>query len=409
MRCPSRALAILAVLLLASATAARAHDVVVEQVVGVTVRPQGDRLLVHLHVPVTALPGANLPHRPDGTLDTAALGGLLDVVAGDISRNLNPWQDESPLPAPAASASLTADLAAVEIDLTYTTGGAAGPFSARLNAFTGTRLAPVRTDVSYAPPSGPAQTMTIRGEAVRVSFDPASVGVIRDFMARALRNVLDGGDQLLFLACLLLPMRRLRYAGAAFAAMLAGQALAIAGSVLAPGVTSSALAPAALVGSSAVVIAALQPVVQARLRWVLALAAAFGVLNGLAFGGTLAGARQFAGSHAGLAILTFLAIVLAGEIWLAAIGRGVRVWVDGLGAPDRMLTFLAAALIVHAALHRIVDRAAALAAATGFGALEAMAWLSVGWAAVLVVVAASEALRQRTTGVPASAAGPAQA
>ena len=409
MRCPRRALAILAALCITPATVARAHDVVVEQVVGVTVRPQGDRLLVHLQVPVTALPGANLPHQPDGTIDSAALEGLLDIVAGDIARNLDLRQGESPLPAPAASASLTADRTSLEIDLTYATGGAAGPFSARLNAFSGTPLAPVRTDVSYAPPSGPAQTMAIRGEPARVAFDPATVGVIRDFMARALRNVLDGGDQLLFLACLLLPMARLRDAASAIVAMLAGQALAIVASVLAPGLASSVLAPAALVGSSAVVIAALQPVVKARLRSVLALAAAFGVLSGLGFGSTLAGARQFAGSHGGIAILTFLAIVLAGEIWLGAIGRGVRVWVDRLGAPDRMFTFLAAALIVHTALHRIVDRAAALAAATGFGALEAMAWLSVGWAAVLVVAALAEAVRQRTAAIPTSAAGPAQA
>jgi hypothetical protein len=372
-----------------------AHDVIVDQVVAMRVQPRNGQLLVHLHVPATALGDAKLPLRDDGTLDPAA-DRQIDVVAADIARNLDIWRDGAPFAVPTVSAAIASDRKAIDVDLVYALAGEASGLSARLNTFTGTPLNPVRTDVAYVGASGAPLTLSVKGAPARVAFDPGALDVVQDFLGRALRVLLDGGNHLLFFACLLLPALRLRGAAAAFAAVIGGQVAGMLTALaLSPGRAGSVLPAAALIAASAVAIAALQAIVSSRRQWILLLAGLFGVLNGLAFGGTLAAARQFGGAHTGIALATFVLVVAAGEAWLGAIAWATRVWLDGRGAPDRMLTLLAGALIIHTAVHRVADRATVLSQTTGFGAAEAMAWLTVGWAVVMLAIALIEAFRQR--------------
>ena len=66
--------------------------------------------------------------------------------------------------------------------------------------------------------------MSVTGPAARVMFDPPSRRGARQFAIRGLRTLFDGGDHLLFLACLLLPIRRARSLFALIAAVMLGQA-----------------------------------------------------------------------------------------------------------------------------------------------------------------------------------------
>jgi hypothetical protein len=244
--------------------------------------------------------------------------------------------------------------------------------------------------VRYRLASGRDQTISVTGPPVRVGFDPDAADVLQQFAARGLRALLGGGDHLLFLVCVLLPLRRAGSAAALFAAAAAGQALTMAIGAGAAPPAAAWLAWAAMIAASAVVIAALQTVVSSRLRWVTALAFAFGVMNGAAFADVLAQAGQFAGSHRVMAAAAFGAVALLGELWLGALAWATRIWLDRRGVSDRAFATIAAVVIAHSAIHRVVERGSGLATLGSITAERALVWLTVGWAGIMLLVAATE-------------------
>jgi hypothetical protein len=372
-----------------------AHDVIVDQVVEMLVEPHGDQLLVHLHVPVTVIGDANLPRLANRALDLTKIGDALPVVAADIARNLDVQQGDDVLADPVATARVGADRASIDIDLRYAVSADTAGFSARLNAFR-SNDGPVRTDVRYRLPSGSEHAISVAGPPARVTFDPGVRNVLQQFIARGVRALLDGGDHLLFLLCVLLPVRRARSAAALFAACALGQAIAMVISVLRPAMTAETLTALAMIAASMVVIAALQNVVRARLRRVVPLAFAFGALNGFAFGDALTRSEQFAGSHVSIAVAAFFVVALAGELWLGVLVWATRTWLDERGMPERVVSILASAVIAHSAIHRVVDRGGILAQAGSFGAERALVWLTLGWACVMMLVALANAMSGRT-------------
>jgi hypothetical protein len=372
-----------------------AHEVIVDQVVDVVVMPNGTQLIVRLHVPVTVIGDANLPRLSNRLLDVTRIADALPIVAADIARNLDVQQGDEVLPDPVATARVGADRASIDVELTYPFSIDARGLSARLNAFR-SNDGPVRTNLRYlTPPSGPEHHFSITGPSVRVAFDPHPTEVLQQFVARGVRALLDGGDHLLFLACLLLPVRRGRSVAALFAAGALGQTIAIALSVGRPPVTAESLTALATIAASMVVVAALQNVVRAHLRWVVPLAFAFGVLNGFAFGDAIVSTEQFAGDHTSIAVAAFGTVVLLGELWLGVLAWATRTWLNERGVPERAVSILASVIIAHSAMHRVLDRGQILARAGVFGAERALVWLTLGWACVMMLVALANVVSGR--------------
>jgi hypothetical protein len=218
---------------------------------------------------------------------------------------------------------------------------------------------------------------------------------VQQVIARALQAVSDGGDHLLFLCGLVVAVRRARTAARVFAALVAGQAVTLVGAAIAPATTAPWLPAIAMVAASTIVIAALQNIVGSRLAWIAPLAIAFGVLNGFTFGSTLVAAQQFAGSHPGTALVTFLVVVMAAELWWGALMWATRIWLDGLGLSERIVTVLASALLAHSAVHRVVDRGQVVAQSGSSAGEHAVVWLTLAWACAIALVAVVEAWRGR--------------
>ncbi len=377
-----RLLATLAVIALVSPVMpVSAHDIVVEQIVLISVEQQADQLFIRLHVPVSVFGNAALPPP--------------EAVAADVARNLDVRVAGASLPDPIANARLASDRASLDIDLLYASRVDAPGVSARLNVFAAGQR-PVRAVVRHRLASGREQTISVTGQPVRVTFDPDTRDVLRDFAARGLRALLGGGDHLLFLLCVLLTARHGRSAVALFGAAALGQTIAAAITLTAPALTADALTAFAMVAASMVVIAALQAIVHAQLRWTLALAFAFGALNGFAFGNTLAASAPFAGSHVSVGVAAFGSIALLGEFWFGAIAWATRTWMDERGVPERFVTILGSLLIAHTALHLAMDRGSVLAESGSFGGERALVWLTFGWACVMLIIALFNFVRGRT-------------
>ena len=378
--------------LLGSATI-KAHGVV-EQVVDIVIQRRGDRLLVRLHVPATVVADARLPQLDDGTLDTNAIDEPLRILGSHIARNLDIQQADDALMAPATIPTVNTDRKSVDVDLTYSIDAGTSGISARLNAFQAVGQ-PVRTNARFQPSPGREYVVSVTGAPVRVLFDPDALETVQQFIARGLQAVFDGGDHLLFLFGLVLAVRRAKTAASLFAAMMAGHAVAVVSSFVWPATTGAWLPALAMVGASTIVIAALQNIVGSRLEWIGPLAIAFSVLNGFTFGNTLVVAQQFAGSHREIALVTFLVVVMAGQLWWAALMWATRTWLDGLGVPQRIVTIVASGLLAHSAVHRVVDRGQAVAQAGSFAAVHALELLTLGWVCVVALAIAVEAFRHR--------------
>jgi hypothetical protein len=394
-----RSLALVVAGVICASALVRSHEVPVEQVVEMTVQPQGDRLSVRAHIPATLLASAKLPRLADGTLD-AASDAPLRMVAADAARNLDVWQDETALTAPEMTARTGADRVSVDVDLLYATNSGAAPFSARLNAFEGAPLQPARTIVRYVPPGGAAQTISVTGPPARVVFDPGVFDVAGQFVTRALTAVLTAGDHLLWLVCLLLPFRDAARTSRLVGSMVAAQSVAILLFAFAPAAASSIAPVASTIAASALVMAALQNIVRAREHWVIALTASFGLLNGLTFGGVLAAERQFGGSHQAIVLATFVLSVALGQLWVAAVFWAARAWIAKSGMPDRVAIIAASALVAHTGIHRMLDRGHALVQDGGFVGARMLLWLTLSWAFVMLLIAIGELIKERRGAVP---------
>jgi hypothetical protein len=360
-----------------------AHEVPVEQRIDMSMQRQGDRLVVRMRLPAALLGDAPI-----------------QVAAADAARNLDVRQDDASLPTPALSAVTGTDRVWTDIELTYRINANGEGISARLNVFRTPPMQPVRTTVTYLPPNGRAQVISIAGPAARVHFDPGLLDTVQDFVGRALRSVLTVGDHLLLLACLLMPTRSARDAARLFGAFAAGQAIGMTAFGLPAGTTPLLTQVASLVAASAVVVAAVQNMAGARYLLVAALSAGVGGLSGVAFGDVFAAARQFAGAHHAAAFSVFMAFVVAGEFWIGAVMWAARAWLDRRGAPQWAFTIVASAFIAHSAIHEVLDRGQALAA-EGAVAIDAVFWVTMAWAIVMLGVAIAEWLRRQ--GIPGRA------
>ena len=374
-----------------------AHEVVVEQMVEMTLAPRGDRLVVSLHVPVAVAGDPALPGLLRGS-DEAAIQDRLRVVASGIAHALDVRQDNLALPDPAITVRRAADRGSLDLELQYALPRGAAGVSARLNTFSA-KDGPVRTRARFQPAAGAEQIVSVAGPAARVAFDPSLADALPAFAVRGLRALFDAGDQLLFLTCLVLPMRRGRSLVRLFAAAAIAQGAVLGLYAASPAVMIAWLPAATLVGASAIAIAALQNIANARMRWVRSLTVVFGALNGWALGDAANSSAQFAGSHQAIALLTFGAVVLLGELWLGALAWAVRSWLDDRGLPERITCLLGSAIVAHTAVHRVVERSQLLTPDGWFGGEHALVWLTVGWVVAILVVAASNAI----SGLPAQA------
>jgi hypothetical protein len=363
-----------------------AHDVVVEQVVTIVVSAQNDRLLAQVHVPVSLLDNARLPRRDDGTVDRAASDSLLPIVAADVARNLDFKRGDASLRATGLTAHLASDARSIDVELSYALTGPPIELSARLNAFEGTPLQPPRTDVTLRMPSGPPQHLSIAGPPTRVALDPGSGDVVRQFAARALDATLAGGDYLLFLICLLLPARTARGSGQLVAIVLGAQTIGLLVSATTP-VSGASRAAVEMVAWSAVAAAALCGIAGASARVFASVGVVFGLLSGVGLGATLGGVAQFSGSHAVLALRTFVFVAIVAELWLAAVMLATRQWLASVVAHPQAVTIVAAALVAHAAVHRVLDRGRDLEQSGSFVAGHAVSLVILAWTVAMVVVA----------------------
>ncbi len=425
-----RLVCVLLVLLLASPPL-RAHEIPQRVAIRGFVEQQGTTLRLMLRVPLEAMRDTDFPLRDDGSLDLVRARTLLPEAAQVWLVNaITLTADGRTLPAPritgtrlalpadrsfdglaTARASFTTPPLESEIiqwqqvlfdvALEYTLPSATATLVLRPDLATlGIRTTSVLHVVDA---EGGARTLTYDGNPGAVALDPAWYQTFAQFVRTGFGHILGGFDHLLFVFCLVLPVRRWRALITIVTAFTLAHSLTLAAAVL--GFTPGALWFPPLVEvliAASIVWLAIENVVlpdeRLTARWPVAFG--FGLVHGFGFSFALADTLQFAGGNLASALLAFNVGVELGQLTVLAAALPL-LWVvrryAGAGR-ERLVTIVGSVIVAHSAWHWMVERGTALAAhrdALAWPALDARFALGAMRAALLVAVALAVALAMR--------------
>ena len=379
-----------------------AHEIPASVQVQAFLRPAGERLQLLLRIPLVSIRDVNFPMLDAVLLDVAKVGALLpdaartwvlpaihirehDRVLGDpVIRALRVSlpSDRSfadfdtalahfqapPLPANAGvplietwfdlllEYPITSDRARFSID----------PQFARF----GLRVA---TTLRFQLPDAPERAFHFAGNPGLVRLDPRWHQAAWRFIREGFAHILDGIDHLLFLFCLVLPIRRLGQLILTVTAFTVAHSITLASAAF--GWAPDALWFPPLVETAiaaSIVYMALENIVFAARgggdaasapglghRWIVAFA--FGLVHGFGFSFALQETLQFAGSHLVTSLVSFNVGVELGQILVLLILLPILTLAFRYVISAKIGIIIASALVAHTAWHWMIERGATLA------------------------------------------------
>jgi hypothetical protein len=251
--------------------------------------------------------------------------------------------------------------ALLDVSLEYPISSAASRFSihpalAHLGVRTSTLL-------RFSTLDGAERAFRYDGDPGIVRLDPRWHQAALGFARRGLTHILGGVDHLLFVLCLVIPLRRLRPLVGVVTAFTVAHSITLAASVTGFAPDAAWFPPLieVLVAVS-ILYMALENVIGAgvKRRWMLAFG--FGLVHGFAFSFTLRDSMQFAGSHLATSLLAFNVGVEAGQILVLLVAAPVLAFLFRRAVPEKMGTIVLSALVAHTAWHWMLERGTALRA-----------------------------------------------
>jgi HupE / UreJ protein len=408
-----------AALLLWMPAPAAAHDIPVSVVVQGFVRPQGDRLRLIVRVPLGAMRDVVFPLRGDGLLDLPrADPALRDAAMLWLAKDIAVYEGDRPLGSPSLAGvrvSLPSDrsFATFESAMAGVTGP---PLPADTTIYWNQALLdvlfeyPVQSDRStfsirptlarlgvrvvtvlrYQPPAGAERAFELVGDPGLVRMDPRWHQAAWRFVQLGFFHILDGTDHLLFLFCLVIPVRRFRALVLVVTAFTVAHSMTLIASAfdLAPGGLWFPPLVETLIAVSILYMALenIAGVMSIQRRWLLAFA--FGLVHGFGFSFALRDTLQFAGSHLITSLLSFNVGVEIGQLVVLAVLVPALQILFRYVVAERMGTIILSALVAHTAWHWTADRWAVLRQFEGPAFSVFAMGTAVRWLMALVIFAA---------------------
>lgn len=419
---------VLTMLAIVPALPAFAHDIPFDVRVQAFVKPEGRHLLILLRVPLGAMNEVDMPLRGPGYLDLTRADTALRVAAELwFADNLSLFEGGSLLPRPTlamARVSLASDRSFASWDeaMAHLRGPPipAGtdlywkaqnfdllldvPIASDRSRFSiEPRLArmglKVVTTLIYLPPGGAERAFELHGNPGLVHLDPRWHQAALRFVGAGFFHILDGTDHLLFIACLVIPFRRLRPLVVIATAFTVAHSLTLAAAVLGLAPQGLWFPPLVeLLIAASIVAMALENFVGTtmRRRWIAAFA--FGLVHGFGFAFALRETLQFAGAHLATALLSFNVGVELGQlavllVLVPTLNVLRRAW------PNRAVVIVLSALVAHTGWHWMAERWDALRqfpmpAVDAAALASVLRWLMAALAAALAVWLADRFVRR---------------
>jgi hypothetical protein len=377
-------------LVIAASVPGIAHEIPNAIIVQAFLKPEGDRLRFLVRVPLQAMTDIDVPQRAQGYFDLArAEEALRAATTVWIAQEVALYEEDTRLPVPdvvAVRVSLPSDqsfrtyataLAHIEgpplpeeTDLYWEQGVMDAwleyPIASETSRFAiDPGLRPLAQRVTIAMqllmPDGQVRVFELHDDPGRVLLDPRWGQAAARFVQSGFVHILDGIDHLLFLLCLVIPIRRAWTLVGVVTAFTAAHSVTLIASAygLAPGALWFPPLVETLIATS-IVYMALENIVGASLtrRWLMTFA--FGLVHGFGFSFVLRDTLQFAGAHVLTSLLAFNVGVELGQlVVLAAIVPALHLLFRFVVA-ERMGTIILSVLVAHTAWHWMTERGSQL-------------------------------------------------
>ena len=348
-------------------------------------RPAPGKLQILLRVPLQAVRDVQFPEQPGGFLDIEKLTPLLPAAAKvTLLDSLDLYEGDAKL-APAQVRATQISLAA---DRSFETFAQALAHTQQTKPANAERLlwnqvhfdvlaeTPIRdqrspfairarldhlasrvgTALRFELPGGISRAYQWSTDPGIVPLDPSWTQAARGFIALGVEHILSGADHLLFLLCLIIPVRRIRELIWVITAFTLAHSLTLIAAAYqwAPQALWFPPLIETLIAASIFYMAienVWSPAHTDR-RWMLAFA--FGLIHGCGFSFALHESMQFAGSHLLLSLLSFNIGVELGQLAVLIVAVPLLGWL--LRRAERTGVIILSTLVAHTAWHWMAER-----------------------------------------------------
>lgn len=369
---------------------AQAHDIPSRVTVYVFVKPEGNQLNVLLRVPMEALGEIVFPTRGPGYLVISEADfELQDAARVYITESINFFENgvaledkalervRVSLPSNRSFSSYEEAYANImspplgddvnlfwrqgllDMHVTYRIDSAEADFS--VDPQLGTLSDQTTTVLRFLPTGGGERVFNYLGNPGEVLLDPRWFQAVYRFVAMGFTHILEGLDHLLFLFCLVIPLRSIRGLIPVVTSFTVAHSITLIGSAfgLSPGTLWFPPLIETLIALS-IVYMAFENIVGARLshRWIVTFG--FGLVHGFGFAFLFSDTLQFAGGHLFSSLLAFNVGVELGQLMILLLVIPLLNLLFKFVVAERIGTILLSALIAHSAWHWMMDRGSLL-------------------------------------------------
>lgn len=402
-------------------TLANAHDIPSRVTVHAFVKPEGNQLTALIRVPMEAFGEIVFPLRGPGYLVFSEAQGDLDeaarvyitesihfyengeeltekeLVATRVSlpsnRSFTDFEsalDNLNSPTLDDSVDLFWRQGVLDVLVTYPIQSEDSDFAVEPEL--GTLSSETTTVLRFLVPNGAERVFNFQGNPGYVELDPRWHQAAFRFVAMGFDHILEGTDHLLFLFCLVIPLRSIRMLIPVVTSFTVAHSITLISSAFGMAPNSLWFPPLieTLIALS-IVYMAFENIVGAKLehRWMVTFG--FGLIHGFGFSFLFSETLQFAGGHLFSSLLAFNIGVELGQILVLLLVIPILNLLFKYFVEERIGCILLSALLAHSAWHWMLDRGGQLSQFQyQWPALDAAFFASLmRWGMLMIVVVAA--------------------
>ena len=363
-----------------------AHDIPSRVTVYAFVKPEGNQLTVLMRVPMEAFNEISFPLRGPGYLQfSEAEFALNDAARVYLTESIHFYEDgvqltekeleavrvslpsnrsftsfddaleNIQLPPLEDSVNLFWRQGVLDVMVTYPISSDQSQFS--VDPQIGTLSNLTTTVLRFLVPGGAERVFNYLGNPGLVQLDPSWFQATFRFVKMGFEHILEGIDHLLFLFCLVIPLRSIKALIPVITSFTVAHSITLIGSAfgIAPNVIWFPPLIETLIALS-IVYMAFENIIGAKLehRWLAAFG--FGLVHGFGFSFLFSDTLQFAGGHLFSSLLAFNVGVEIGQILVLILVLPLLNLLFKFFVKERVGTILLSALVAHSAWHWMLDR-----------------------------------------------------
>jgi hypothetical protein len=256
-----------------------------------------------------------------------------------------------------ADTHIVIDQGYVDARIGYPIGSTASEFSIRTTA--GPEFGDaLKVALRYLPPGSDGRAMVVTSLSGQVALNPTWSRAAAEFIRLGVEHILTGYDHLLFLFCLIVPLRGWRQIVSVVTVFTVAHSFTLLGSAFHLAPSGSWFPPFVETAIAAsIVYMAIENIVGVRLERRILITALFGLVHGFGFSYALSESFQFAGSHLLVSLFSFNLGIELGQLLVLALMLPVLAVLRRHVLRGRLGIIILSAIVAHTGWHWMADRA----------------------------------------------------